>query len=63
MGLMGRGCRDCRTCTLPKVRRIPRGLAMGWWTWAPKMLVATCPHCSHTLRRHLLRRNNTPRPH
>ncbi|WP_158893696.1 hypothetical protein [Amycolatopsis anabasis] len=46
------GCRDCRTCTMRKVVRVPRALAFGWWVWAPKTLVRTCPRCSHTLRRH-----------
>lgn len=59
--LRGRGCRDCRTCTMARARRIPRGAILGWWAWAPKMLVGTCPHCRHTLRRHLLRRDGSPR--
>lgn len=38
-----------------KAARIPRGMAVGWWIWGPKMLVRTCPRCAHTLRRHRLK--------
>jgi hypothetical protein len=49
------GCRDCRTCTMSVIIRGVRGVFQVWWVWLPKLLMRTCPQCSHTLRRHRYR--------